>query len=492
MVPTVFAEALARARAAARPVVAVQGLGFVGAAVAAVLAEARDSAGRPAFTVVGVDLDSPAGLRRIQAINEGRSPIAAPDPQLAAFIQRGFEEGNLCATTSERAFSEATVIVVDLPLDVANRTAERVADIELDLGSYRKAMRAIGRRMRGDALVVIESTVPVGMTEHVVQPILEEERRCRNISEELLLAHCYERVMPGPRYVDSIRRFWRVFAAINAASHERMRAFLASFVAVEEFPPAELAQPAESELAKIMENSYRAMNIAWIQEWTELAERIGVNLYAVTDAIRVRKGTHDNIRFPGFGVGGYCLTKDAFLAGWGARELFGLKDLELPMTLTALNINFAMPRHAWRVAKEAAEADWRDRVWGVFGVSYLADLDDTRNSPVETLVDAMEDDGARYLLHDPNVQALASRPNAPLEPRLELVCSRIDAIILTIGHREFRAIDFLQLVERYPRIRIIVDAWNLIDDSVAARLVDTGVRVAGVGKGHWRKLNYHR
>ena len=109
--------------------------------------------------------------------------------------------------------------------------------------------------------------------------------------------------MPGPRYIDSIRRFWRTYAGIDQPSTERARAFLSTFIQTGEFALWPLGDTASSELGKVLENSYRAANIALIHEWTLFAEKAGINLWAVVDSIRVRKGTHDNMRYPGFGVG---------------------------------------------------------------------------------------------------------------------------------------------------------------------------------------------
>ncbi len=157
--------------------------------------------------------------------------------------------------------------------------------------------------------------------------------------------------MPGPSYVDSIRAFWRSFAGVDRESAAAASNFLLGFVDTAAAPPWELDDTVSSELGKLLENSYRSMNIAFIYEWTLLAESIGVNLFEVVDAIRVRKGTHDNMRYPGFGVGGYCLTKDSLLAQWGARHLLG-SEVELEMTLAALKTNHLMPLHTAALVRE--------------------------------------------------------------------------------------------------------------------------------------------
>src|SRR5207249_3311459 len=113
------------------------------------------------------------------------------------------------------------------------------------------------------------------------------------------------------------------------------RNFLNALIDTEKYPLTELADTSASEMAKLLENSYRAANIALIHEWTLLAEQVGVNLFEVVESIKVRKGTHDNIRYPGLGVGGYCLPKDPLLAQWSATHLFNT-DIVLSMTLEAM------------------------------------------------------------------------------------------------------------------------------------------------------------
>src|SRR5204862_1516154 len=141
----------------------------------------------------------------------------------------------------------------------------------------------------------------------------------------------------------------------------------------------ELPDTNSSELGKLLENSYRAVNIAFIHEWTLLAEKLGIDLFEVVRSIRVRSGTHDNMRFPGFGVGGYCLTKDSLLAQWGADSLLG-SDVLLEMSLDALRTNAQMPLHTARLVAEATGGNL-DITLAVCGLSYLSGVADTRDSP---------------------------------------------------------------------------------------------------------------
>jgi nucleotide sugar dehydrogenase len=452
-------------------VVAVQGLGFVGTAVCAALG----ATGR--HLVIGVDLDDEATAWKVAAVAEGRSPFAAPDPELADALARGVAEGRLFATTRAEAYGLADVIVVDVDLGVR-------ADGEIAIERLEDAVRAIGRVMREDALVIVETTVPVGTCASVVLPALAEERRRRGIDAPPALANAYERVMPGPRYVASVRAYPRSYAGVDERSAERAQAFLESFV---DAPVTRLPDLASAELGKLLENSYRAANIAFIHEWTRLAESIGVNLWAVVESIRARRGTHDNIRNPGFGVGGYCLPKDALLAQWGAERLLG-SDVRLETTLAALETNALMPLHTLDVLRELAGGNLAGRRVAICGVAYLADVADTRNSPSETLLRALVEARADVVVHDPVVDHWVERPDVEVASDLDSVLAGAEAVVLAVPHRSYVELSAERLLRAGPKV--LVDAQDIVDDATAQQLHEAGWRIAGIGKGHWRAAGY--
>ncbi len=472
-------------------IVAVQGLGFVGAAVAAVVANASDDAGERLHYVIGVDLATPGSYWKVGKINEGEPPFRTPDAKLPAILREAVQEReNLRATTCEEAYSLADVIIVDVPLDVEDRVAQGAQEIRVGLAAFEAAVHTIGRNMRPDALVLVETTVPMGACERVALPILLEERRRRGIDEPVLLANAYERVMLGPGYVDSIRAFRRTFAGVDEPSAERARSFLSTFIDVEGHPLWQLGDTVSSELGKLLENSYRSLNIAFIYEWTLLAEKIGVNLFEVVDSIRVRTGTHDNMRYPGFGVGGYCLTKDSLLAQWSAANLFGV-DTELGMTLTGLKTNYEMPLHTLALAEELAGGDLAGKTIAVCGVSYLAEVADTRNTPTETLLDALLERGARVKVHDPHVVTWVERPDTEVLQSLTHALKKADGVVFALPHRAYTELSAEGLLAQLDRSAFVVDAQDVLTDEKAQLLHEAGRRVVGVGKGHWRTRGYH-
>src|SRR5262249_62318255 len=164
-----------------------------------------------------------------------------------------------------------------------------------------------------------------GPTRSAAGPILKKAFARRGLTATPLLAHSYERVMPGREYVASIRDFWRVCSGCDARARDRVVRFLEEVLNTAKFPLTILDRPIESETAKIVENSYRATTLAFLNEWSLFAERNGVDLIKVIQAIKVRP-THSNIIFPGPGIGGYCLPKDGRLGYCGYKHIPGVEE----------------------------------------------------------------------------------------------------------------------------------------------------------------------
>ena len=470
-----------------REVVAVQGLGFVGSAMVAALAKARHADGNPRFAVIGVDLGDDRNGLKIKAVLRGESPIVSSDQSLASAFKVGLATGNLTATSDTSAFALADVVVIDVNLDVRKPSSE-LARYEVVDGPFRRAIGAIAEHITEDTLVVVETTVPPGTTERVVIPMIEDSCRRRGLdASRIHVAHSYERVMPGAQYLASITDFHRVFAAGTDVARKSVRQFLESFINTGDFPLFELETPTASELAKVLENTFRAVNIALIQEWSELAQAAQVDLFKVIDAIRVRP-THRNIMMPGFGVGGYCLTKDALLADWGGRT-YWQSPRHLDMALEALAVNDAMPLHTFRLINELIP-DLADRRVLILGVSYLNDVADTRSSPTAILYDALKVHGANVSVHDPLVAKWEEKGIA-IDCRLDSLGSlrKQEALVVAVRHKEYLGLSAADLLSYFPDLRVVVDANNVLSDETARDLAGTGVAVAGVGKGHWRRFN---
>jgi len=422
-------------RAPARPVVCIQGIGFVGSAMAIAVASARNADGSPRYDVVAVDLDTPPGRERVAALNAGRLCFENADEKLSASHAAALRRGNLTATTDPAAYARASVVVVDVNLDVD--LAGNPPSV--DLAPLKRAVGDLADRVRPGTLLLVETTVPPGACSRVLAPLIGERLAARGLGPDaILLAHSYERVMPGVAYLDSIVNFWRVYAGHTAAAAAACEAFLGSVIDTGRFPLTRLESTVASELGKVLENSYRAATIAFVEEWSRFAERVGVDIYPVIDAIRIRP-THGNLRQPGFGVGGYCLTKDPLLGGVSARQLFGLPELAFPFSELAVSINRRMPLEALRLVRECCGGSLRGRRILLLGISYRSDVGDTRHAPSETFVRQAREEGASVAGFDPLVSRWAELGEEL--PRSLPAPGDFDAVVFASAHPQFTSLD---------------------------------------------------
>ena len=458
----------------AQRTVAVQGLGFVGAAMAIAVASAMLENGSPAFVVRGVDLDNEAGRRRVDALNAGRFPFQTADDDLVAALGATVARGNLSCGTDPAVYADADVIVVDVPLDIDWRADEPA----LRLGGFEAAIREIGRRVRPGTLVLVETTVPPGTTEKIVVPLLAEELGARGIAaESVLVAHSYERVMPGADYFASIVNFWRVFAGHTDEAAKAAEEFLTAVINTDEFPLTRLGSVTASETAKVMENTFRATTIALMEEWSRFAETVGIDLFEIVDAIRMRP-THANMRTPGFGVGGYCLTKDPLFAKLASEQLWD-RPVEFPFSTAAVKTNDAAPAVSLDRTRELLGGSLDGRRILLLGISYRQDVGDTRYSPSETFVNSAIAAGAEVVAHDPlvahwdelgwDVPAGIPSPEG------------FDAVVFAVPHREYRELDLAEwLGDARPAI---FDGFSVLTAEQRRLLRAEGCRVASIGRG---------
>ena len=475
-----------RQRKSGKEIVVVQGLGFVGAVTAAVIADCKVGEIIPYF-VIGVNLPSKRSFWKIPLINNGKSPFNVEDPELQEIFSRTVnEKNNFIATWTSEAYSEADIILVDINLDAIKPDIGKAETGYVDISNFKKAIHDIGKRIQPHSLLLIESTVPPGTTEYIVRPIIEQcfiDRGIEITEYSLLLAHSYERVMPGPDYVKSIKAFWRTYSGCNKIAANKTQKFLSDIIDTKKYPLWELPRPLASELAKVMENSYRAMNIAFIHEWTLFAEDININLFEVIDSIRVRKGTHDNMMYPGFGVGGYCLTKDTILAQWASKQLFD-RDERLKFSIEAINVNDLMPLHTFDLLLKGMKNTLSGKKIAILGASYRNDVDDTRSSPTIALYDYIQEAGGTSEIHDPYATSMDKRPDVKISSDLFQVITGASAVVFVIKHKQYIDLPLSVLIDRIDKDACIIDAFNVLSDKKIQDLKKRQFIVLGVGKGH--------
>lgn len=497
-----------------REIVVVVGLGFVGAVMAAVVADATDSAGCPTKFVIGMQRPSPRSFWKIPLLCRGITPMKSEDPEVPEILKRCvLEKQTLTASFTYKALSLADVVVVDVQCDFVKNALNEVNSGYVQMDDLEKSLEIIGDEIPPHALVLIETTVPPGTTEQVAYPLIKKAFKKRGIATEPILAHSYERVMPGANYVASIRNFWRVCSGINPEARLRVEKFLAEVIDTKNFPLTVLDRPMESETAKIVENSYRAAILAFLNEWSLFAERNGVDLIKVINAIKVRP-THSNMIFPGPGIGGYCLPKDGGLAVWAYKHLMGFEDDLFRITPLSININDSRALHVPELVRDALRNMGRyisaSKV-AILGASYREDVGDTRYSGSEIIVRRLVEMGADVCVHDPYVDhwwEFEAQDTYPLpgksrarffrnqkklndlriENDLWEALKDADAVVLAVPHKHFGDLDPDKVVQAVGGPLAVIDCFAMLDDNDIRRYFELGCEVKGLGRGHINRL----
>ncbi len=502
-------------RSMGREIVVVMGVGFVGSVMAGVIADSVDPvSGESTKFVIGMQRPSTRSFWKIHYLNRGQAPVEAEDPEVAPLIRRCvLEKQTLVATYTYDALSLADVVVVDVQCDYHKENLGDVRNGRADIAALEESLKVIGEKIKPDCMVLIETTVPPGTTEYVAYPTVKKEFEKRGIEVEPLLAHSFERVMPGKNYVSSIRDFWRVCSGVNEESRRRVEAFLSQILNVEQYPLTVLDRPIESETCKIVENSYRACILAFLDEWSLFAERNGVDLIKVIEAIKVRP-THSNIIFPGPGIGGYCLPKDGGLGFWAYHKLMGFEDDIFKFTTSAIDINDTRGIRAAQLVRDALRNMGKivaaSKI-ALLGASYREDVGDTRYSGSEIIVRKLTEMGGEVVVHDPYVKhwwELEKQDSYPspghslarffrnqekltetrVDKDLRQTLNGADAVILAVRHQAYKNLSPEEIMEMVGKPFAIVDCFGLLADDKIRRYFELKCEVKGLGRGHVKRI----
>jgi nucleotide sugar dehydrogenase len=504
------------ARKENKEIVVVMGVGFVGAVMAAIIADARDKKGNNSKFVIGCQRPSVRSYWKIPLLNRGQSPVKAEDPEVDPLISRCvLESKTLVATYNSDCLTLADCVVVDVQCDFSKEDLGRMKTGQTDMAALEATMRTIGRKIPPECLVLVETTVAPGTTEFVAWPILKKAFDRRGQEAVPLLAHSFERVMPGRDYVASIRDFWRVCSGCTPEARDRVVTFLKEVLNTKEYPLTVMDRPIESETTKIVENSYRATILAFLNEWSLFAERNGVDLIKVIEAIKVRP-THNNIIFPGPGIGGYCLPKDGGLGYWAYRHILGFEDGDhfFKITPTAIDINDTRALHVAGLVRDALRNMGRYIAAAdvlLCGASYRQDVGDTRYSGSELVVRKLTEMGAEMRVHDPYVEHWYEFEKQDVYPapgrswarffrsQDELVNLRIskdlpkalkgaEAVVLAVPHKEYLDLDPDQVVQWAGNPLAVVDCFGILSDEHIRRYFELGCEVKALGRGHIQRI----
>ena len=402
----------------------VHGLGYIGLPTAVLLAKSGAE-------VLGVDVSA----KRVEDVNNAIAPFAEPD--LGKMLELVVKAGSLRASITPES---ADVFLIAVPTPVTK-------EHDSDLTFVRSACEAIASVLRPGNLVILESTVPPRTMGEVVCPVLEEGSGLRR-SEDFLAAHCPERIMPGQAMYELVNNA-RVVGGIDRKSSDAGRKVYERFVE----GPIWATDATTAETVKLMENSFRDVNIALANEFALICEHLGVDAWeAITLA---NKHPRVEILQPGPGVGGHCIPVDPYFLINAAKE-------QARVLSVARDVNEKRPYYIADFVLKALP-DVPDRAVSVFGLSYRANIDDVRETPARPIIKRLLAAGVDVRCHDPHVIEF-DPPVLGKKAALE----SSDCLLLLTNHKEFELLSPVDCAESM-RTPLLIDTRHCLDGQAFRR-----------------------
>lgn len=419
--------------------IVIVGLGYVGLPLACLAAE-------KGYVVHGLALDP----QKTEMIARGKSPMQDP------LIQEWLPKVSIDATTDPTVIEKGSIVIVCVPTPID-------ATHMPDLGPVKDSAEKIREHLQPGQLIILESTINPGVSEEVVLPILERDGK--KVGKDFFLAHCPERINPGdPKW--NVRNIPRVVGGYDATSLQRAKSFYESIIEAEIHPMKSLK---EAEAVKIVENSFRDVNIAFVNELAKSFDVLGIDVVDVIEGAKTKPFAF-MAHYPSAGIGGHCIPVDPYYLIERARQ----SGFNHEFLKRAREINNSMPAYAvsklLRAMNEAGHPVKGSTI-GLLGIAYKADIDDDRESPFYDIADEVRALEAVVVSYDPFL------PEKSTEKSLDVLLEKSDALILVTNHRAFLGLDPKEL--RARNILAVVDGknvWNPEEFRAA------GIVYAGIGR----------
>lgn len=397
--------------------VSVIGLGYVGIPMIVATLISKKSQ----FEVVGIERNNFKGKKIVSNLKKGIIPFKTNDKNLTNKFRKIFKSNFLSFSNNIIEISNSEIIIVSIGYDFSSTS---------NIKNLKKLFSEICEYKKKNSLIIIETTLPPGTCENILIKIMLASNKKK---EELRLAYSFERVTPGKDHLNSVVNSCRVYSGVNKISKKYCRNFFSKIINIKKFPLTELETITECEMTKIIENSYRSLNIAFIDEWTKFSLRNNLNLNSAIDSIKKRH-THQNIMRPGLGVGGYCLTKDSLLMKH-SNKILKQKNL-FPLSFLALKINKKSIENSINFIKKNYLKSLVGKKILILGLTYKENVDDFRNSPSLELVKKIRKYNCKVTLSDVFVK------NKNFINKFECISNpkfdKFDIVIFSISHDRYK------------------------------------------------------
>jgi len=447
--------------------IVVIGMGYTGIPAAAMLADVDG------FNVIGVQRRSKRSGWKIEYLNAGKCPIKGDEPDLPELIEKVVKKGSFRVTDDISVCKKADVILIDVQTPVDKNHAPQY-------DSLREVSKAVGGHVKNGAMVVLESTVAPGTTNYIVKPILEEASGMK-AGKDFNLVYSYERVTVG-RLLHNLKYMPRIVGGLTPEGTQRGIEFYQNITKAELFPSDCLT----AEVAKVTENTYRDVNIAFANEIALICESLGVNAHDVrrfvnslpNDPSNPSKNPYRMLHIPGAGVGGHCIPKDPWLLKH-SLDAYGTFAFTPKILVESRKMNDFMPQHMRDLIKEAlAEKSLKlqDAKVCILGLAFTRDSNDTRNTPTLPLYNLLESVCKQIVVHDPYVKEFEG---IPLTDNLEDALKNKNCIVIVTPHKDYFNISLDRLKELLAT-PVIIDGRNVFDPKDCK---EAGFSYRGVGIG---------
>jgi len=417
--------------------ISIIGLGQVGLTLALL-------ASKKGYKVFGVDIDE----NKVKLINDGKSPIE--DEYIIDNIKY-----KIYATSDFSVINKSEIIIICVQTPIRKNNTP-------DLKPLKSALNSISKNLNSGQIVIIESTVAPGTCRDIAKPILEQNGLI--IGKDIYLAHCPERIDPGNRKW-TIEKIPRVFGVLSNEGIEKVLTFYKSII---DAPIKNLSSIEAAEATKIVENTFRDINIAFVNELAKSFDKIGIDVLEVIEGASTKPFAFMP-HYPGCGVGGHCISIDPYyLIEKSKKEGFEHNFLAL-----ARSINKSMPEYTiQRIIEGLNEIgkSVKNTKISILGISYKPNIDDIRESPSLEIISKLKNLGAKLKIYDPYIKELSTVKN--LEDAL---CS--ECIVLITAHNEFINMDIRTLRKR--GVKVIIDGRNCLDKD---KIKNNGIIYKGIGR----------
>lgn len=396
--------------------ICIIGLGYIGLPTAAIFANAG-------YDVIGVDVNE----NTVNLLKEGR--IHIKEDGLGDLVKKVVREGKLTVKTSPE-YANVFIITVPTPKD---------SDFTVNLGYVKSAIKSIMPYLKKDNIVIVESTIPPRTIDDIISPMITEEGWI--VGEEIFLSYCPERVIPGNILMELVENT-RIVGGVNSISAQKAADVYSAIVTNDII----ITSAVVAEMSKLMENTYRDVNIALANELTKISAKLGINALEVIEL--ANKHPRVNLHQPGPGVGGHCLAVDPYFIIEKAPE-------DSQLILNAREINNSMPMF---VAEYVEKIVGNNGKIAIFGLTYKGNIDDVRESPALDVIKLLLQ--KRYILSffDPYVkQEQVGLPLSTFEKSID----QADCILVLTDHKEFKSLDEVKI---YTKMRnpIIFDTKDCV------------------------------